>query len=76
MTWQGIASSTLVIGRADRLRQQHHHPLHRLVGAQIDTLFVNTFGLPVNSGITLFALALIVGMGWAAWVAHNGAASC
>ena len=41
------------------------------IGAQIDTLFVNTFGLPVNSGITLFALALIIGLGWAAWAAHR-----
>ena len=46
-------------------------PATRSIGAQIDTLFVNTFGLPVNSGITLFALALIIGLGWAAWAAHR-----
>ncbi len=40
------------------------------VGAMIDTLFVNTFGLPVNSGMVVFALALIGGMGWATWRAH------
>ena len=41
------------------------------LGALFDRLFVNTFGLPVNSGITLFALALIIGLGWAAWAAHR-----
>ena len=41
------------------------------IGAMVDVLFVNTFGLPVNSGITLFALALIIGLGWAAWAAHR-----
>ena len=40
------------------------------IGAMIDTLFVNSFGLPVNSGMVLFALALIGGMGWATWRAH------
>ncbi len=40
------------------------------VGAMIDTLFVNSFGLPVNSGMVLFALALIGGMGWVTWRAH------
>ncbi|MDE6624385.1 MAG: DUF2723 domain-containing protein [Alistipes sp.] len=39
-------------------------------GAMVDTLFVNTLGLPVNSGMALFALALIGGMGWATWRAH------
>lgn len=40
------------------------------IGAQIDTLFVNTLGLPVNSGMVVFALALIVGLGWASWKSH------
>ncbi len=39
-------------------------------GAQVDTFFVNTLGLPVNSGMAVFALALIGGFGWAAWRAH------
>ena len=41
------------------------------IGAQIDTLAVNTLGLPVNSGMVVFALALILGLGWASWKAHR-----
>lgn len=41
------------------------------VGAMIDLFFVNTLGLPVNSGMTLFALALIGGMGWASWETYR-----
>ncbi len=39
-------------------------------GAMVDLLFVNGFGLPVNSGMVCFSLALIGGMGWATWRAH------
>ena len=41
------------------------------LGAFFDRMFVNGLGLPVNSGITHFALALIIGLGWAAWAAHR-----
>ncbi len=40
-------------------------------GAQLDTLFVNTLGLPVNSGMVVFALALIGGCGWGAWATYK-----
>ena len=36
-----------------------------------DVLFVNTFGLPVNSGIVFFSLALIGTLGWASWYAYR-----
>ena len=41
------------------------------LGAMVDVLFVNTFGLPVNSGMVVFALALIGGMGWLSWITHK-----
>ncbi len=41
------------------------------VGALIDYLFVNSFDLPVNSGMILFALLLIVGLGFGAWITHR-----
>lgn len=41
------------------------------IGAMIDLFFVNTLGLPVNSGMVLFALALILGLGWASWETHR-----
>ncbi len=40
-------------------------------GAMVDVFFVNVLGLPVNSGMALFALALIGGTGWLAWRAHR-----
>lgn len=40
------------------------------MGAMVDVFFVNVLGLPVNSGMVVFALALIGGMGWLAWRAH------
>lgn len=39
-------------------------------GAMVDVFFVNVLGLPVNSGMVVFALALIGGMGWLTWRAH------
>ena len=71
VTWRGIALSTLVSGAMIVFVNNIIIPYTVWFGAQIDTLFVNTFGLPVNSGITLFALALIIGLGWAAWAAHR-----
>ncbi len=41
------------------------------IGAMFDVLFVNTFGLPVNSGIVFFSLALIGTLGWASWYAYR-----
>ena len=40
-------------------------------GAMVDVLFVNSFGLPVNSGMVVFSLALIGGMGWLTWKTHK-----
>lgn len=40
-------------------------------GAMVDVFFVNVLGLPVNSGLAIFALALIGGTGWLAWRAHR-----
>ena len=71
VTWKGIAWSTVISGALIVFVNNFIIPYTVWFGAQIDTLFVNTFGLPVNSGITLFALALIVGLGWAAWTAHK-----
>ena len=37
----------------------------------VDVLFVNTFGLPVNSGIAVFALSLFALLGWSVWYTHR-----
>ncbi len=41
------------------------------LGAMVDLLFVNTLGLPVNSGIIFFAFALFALLGWAVWFTHT-----
>lgn len=41
------------------------------VGAAVDKLFVNGFGLPVNTGIVVFSLAVFAVMGWLIWLTHR-----
>ncbi|MBR7135038.1 MAG: DUF2723 domain-containing protein, partial [Bacteroidaceae bacterium] len=41
------------------------------VGAMVDVLFVNMFGLPVNSGMIFFAFALMALCGWGVWFTHR-----
>ncbi|MFI3277756.1 MAG: DUF2723 domain-containing protein [Rikenellaceae bacterium] len=41
------------------------------IGAMIDVFFVNSLSLPVNSGMALYSLALIFGLGYAAYRAHK-----
>ena len=41
------------------------------VGAAFDTLFVNKLGLPVNSGMIFFPLALIGLFDWASWFTYR-----
>ena len=41
------------------------------LGAFFDRMFVNSFGLPVNSGITFYVLALLALLSWAIWVTHK-----
>ncbi|MFI3283303.1 MAG: DUF2723 domain-containing protein, partial [Rikenellaceae bacterium] len=41
------------------------------LGAMVDLFFVNTLGLPVNSGMVVYALALIMGLGVASYYTHK-----
>ncbi|MFR4025864.1 MAG: DUF2723 domain-containing protein [Alistipes indistinctus] len=41
------------------------------LGAFVDRIFVNGFGLPVNSGITFYAFALLAILGWGIWLTHK-----
>ncbi len=41
------------------------------LGAFFDRMFVNSFGLPVNSGITFYVLALLALLSWAIWATHK-----
>ncbi len=41
------------------------------LGAMVDLFFVNTLGLPVNSGMVVYSLALIAGLGYASFWSHR-----
>lgn len=41
------------------------------IGAWFDRVFVNTFSLPVNSGITFFVLAVFAAAGWGIYYTHK-----
>ena len=71
VTWRGVAWTTLAAGAVLVFINNIIIPYTVWIGAQIDTLAVNTLGLPVNSGMVVFALALILGLGWASWKAHR-----
>ena len=71
VTGKGIIYTTLIAAALLIFVNNIIIPYTVWLGAQVDTLFVNTLGLPVNSGMVVFALALIIGLGWAAWKAHR-----
>ena len=71
VTWKGIALSTVISGALIVFVNYIIIPCTIWIGAQFDTLFVNTLGLPVNSGFAFSALALTAFMGWATWQSHR-----
>lgn len=71
VTWRGLFYATLVAGAILLVINGIIIPYTVYVGAMFDLFFVNTLGLPVNSGMVFFALALICGLGWASWETHK-----
>ncbi len=41
------------------------------IGAAFDKVFVNSLGLPINSGLLFFVVALFVALGWAVWYTYK-----
>ena len=71
VTWRGMGLATLVALLILGFINGIIIPYTVYCGAMVDLFFVNTLGLPVNSGMVLFALALIIAMGWASWYTHR-----
>ena len=46
-------------------------PYSVAIGAWFDRMFVNGFGLPVNSGITFFVFAVFALAAWGIWYTHK-----
>ena len=71
ITWRGAIGATLVAGAILLVVNGIIIPYTVYAGAMVDVFFVNSLGLPVNSGMVVFALALIGALGWGAWVTHR-----
>lgn len=71
VTLKGLVVVTLIAGAILMLINAIIIPYTVYFGAMVDLLFVNSFGLPVNSGMALFALLLIGGMGYMTWLAYR-----
>ena len=71
VTFKGILYATLIAGAIVIFINNIIIPYTVYAGAMIDLFFVNTLGLPVNSGMVVFALALILALGWASWFTHR-----
>ena len=71
ITLKGVVCATLVAGAILLAINGIIMPYSVYIGAMVDVFFVNALGLPVNSGMTVFALALIGGLGWASWATYR-----
>ncbi len=60
VTFKGVVYTTLIACAVLLFINNIIIPYTVWLGAQVDTLFVNTFGLPANSGMVVFALVLIL----------------
>lgn len=64
--WKPILASLVILGAFYKLT-----PTVVSIGAFVDRIFVNSMGLPVNSGITFFVVALLVAIGYGVWYTHK-----
>ena len=71
VTAKGVILATLAAGAILVFVNNIIIPYTVYAGAMVDLFFVNTLGLPVNSGMVVFSLALILGLGWGAWYFHR-----
>ncbi len=71
VTLRGIVGATLVAGAILLFVNNIIIPYTVYLGAMVDLFAVNTLGLPVNTGMALFSLALIGGMGYLSWYTHR-----
>lgn len=71
ITFKGIALATLISGAILFFVNGLIIPYTVQAGALLDLLFVNTLGLPVNSGMVFFALALLAGLCLGVYLSHK-----
>lgn len=71
VTWTGILKATLAAGAILLFINGVIIPYTVRAGAMTDVWFVNSLGLPVNSGMVFFSLALLAAVGWGVWYTHH-----
>lgn len=71
VTWKGLIYVTLIAGAILLAINGIIIPYTVLIGMHIDIWFVNSLGLPVNTGIVVFVLLMFVALGWAVYYTHT-----
>ncbi len=71
VTLRGVVVSTLIAGAILLFVNGFVLSQSIYMGAMVDTFFVNSLGLPVNSGMVFFSLALIGVLGYASYYTHK-----
>ena len=70
-TWKGILITTLVAVGMIGIVNGILIPYTVAVGAWLDSICVNLLGLPINTGIIVFALLLFALLGLGIWLSHK-----
>ena len=71
ITLKGVVVATCVAGAILLAVNGILIPYTVAVGAAVDYMFVNSLGLPVNSGMIFFVFALFTALGAAVWYTHK-----
>ncbi len=71
ITFKGIFWSAVISGAILLFINGIIIPYTVYIGAFVDLFFVNTLGLPVNSGMVFFALALLAALGFGVYKSHK-----
>jgi tetratricopeptide (TPR) repeat protein len=71
VTWKGVALALLAAGGILVAIYKMIMPWTVNVGAWFDRVFVNSLGLPVNSGLVVWTLVLFALVGLGVWFTHN-----
>lgn len=71
ITFKGIAVSTLISGAILVFINSIIIPHTVYIGALFDLFFVNSLGLPVNSGLVFFVVALLGALGMGVYFTHK-----
>ncbi len=71
VTWKGVVGAMLVAGAILVAINSIIIPYTFAVGAGFDKLFVNSFGLPVNSGLVFFALIVFALCAFGIYITHK-----